>query len=154
MSLDTQLEVFELADRHCSEILPSDLLKETLLTLALLLPRANAKCRRWYSKVAEEMRQHNKELDAAGTDQRLGQRGHEVIEYEYWNDRLAMIMDAFDKSEPKGISQLVVDRRKPLQWYTFWIAVIVLLLTIVFGLIQSITGILQVYAAYHQGKFS
>jgi hypothetical protein len=138
----------------CSQILLDDLLKETLLTLALLIPRANAKCKKWYSKAAREQRQYDIKLDAAAADQRLGQRGRDVDKYHYWNDRLVLIAEAFDKSEPKGVSQLVVDRRKPLQCYTFWIAVVVLLLTVVFGLVQSITGIFQVYAAYHPDKIS
>lgn len=32
--------------------------------------------------------------------------------------------------------------------YTFWVAVLVLLLTVVFGLVQSIEGGLQVYGSF------
>jgi preprotein translocase subunit SecG len=32
--------------------------------------------------------------------------------------------------------------------YTFWVAVLVLVLTIFFGLVQSIEGALQVYASF------
>jgi hypothetical protein len=34
-----------------------------------------------------------------------------------------------------------------VQWYTFWVAALVLGLTIVFGLIQCVEGALQVYLA-------
>ena len=129
-------------------------MKETLLTLALLLPRANPKCKKWYRKAGKEQRRYDIKLDAAAASQRLGQKGHDASKYQYWNDRLALIAEAFDKSEPKGISQLAFDRRKPLQRYTFWIAVVVLLLTMIFGLIQSTAGIFQVYVAYHPVNIS
>ncbi len=99
------------------------------------------------------MKQHGKVLDSAASLQRLWQKESGADEYHYWHGRLELIVMAFEKSEPKGLTQLLVDRRKPLQWLTFWIAVLVLILTIVFGLISSITGILQVYAAYNPEKF-
>ncbi|RBR25180.1 uncharacterized protein FIESC28_02088 [Fusarium coffeatum] len=37
-------------------------------------------------------------------------------------------------------------------WYTFWVAVLVLVLTIFFGLVQSIEGALQVYASFKDMK--
>jgi hypothetical protein len=37
--------------------------------------------------------------------------------------------------------------RKRVQWYTFWVAVLVLLLTIVFGLIQSVSSVVQAWAS-------
>ena len=36
----------------------------------------------------------------------------------------------------------------PINRYTFWVAVLVLVLTIFFGLVQSIEGALQVYASF------
>ena len=39
------------------------------------------------------------------------------------------------------------DDRKKVQWYTFWVAALVLLLTIVFGLVQSVSGVVQAWAA-------
>jgi hypothetical protein len=51
-----------------------------------------------------------------------------------------------DDSSPKTMMQWIRDRRNAVQWYSFWTAV---LLTIFFGLVQSIEGALQVYKAYH-----
>ena len=39
------------------------------------------------------------------------------------------------------------DDRRKVQWYTFWIAALVLLLTIIFGLIQSVSGVVSAWAA-------
>ena len=74
-------------------------------------------------------------------------RDREFDSYKYWNERLEIIVEAYNKSEPKALPQWWNDRRNKVQWYTFWIAALILLLTIVFGFIQSITGILQVYFA-------
>jgi hypothetical protein len=40
-------------------------------------------------------------------------------------------------------------RRKKVQWSTFWAAGVVLVLSVFFGIIQSIEGALQVDEAYH-----
>jgi hypothetical protein len=71
----------------------------------------------------------------------------EVEKYRYWRDRLLTIEEAFDQAEPGTLSQWWFDRRKKVQWYTFWVAIVVLILTISFGLIQSITGIVQAWAS-------
>ena len=49
----------------------------------------------------------------------------------------------------RTINQWWNDRRNGVQWYTFWVAVLVLILTIVFGMAQTVEGALQVYKAYH-----
>ena len=42
------------------------------------------------------------------------------------------------------------DRRKGERWFTFWVAIFIVLLTILFGLAQTIEGAIQVFKAYHQ----
>ena len=74
-------------------------------------------------------------------------KDRKLEDYHFWRERLETIVEAYDSSEPKALPQWWNDRRNKVQWYTFWTAVLILLLTIVFGLIQSITGILQVYYA-------
>ena len=132
-----------------SLLFPEDFLNETLLTLALLLPRANKDCKRWLSKARKRC---SGVIDAEVAEQSLGHQGRLVRTYDYWHDRLVVLAEAFDKTEPKGLSQWWADKRKRVQWFTFWIAVTVLILTIIFGLIQSVTGILQVYVAYNPNK--
>ena len=55
----------------------------------------------------------------------------------------------FDESEPKTLRQWWNDRRKGVQWSTFWVAFVVVLLTILFGLAQTIEGAIQAYNSYH-----
>ncbi|KAK4173528.1 hypothetical protein QBC36DRAFT_55730 [Triangularia setosa] len=51
-----------------------------------------------------------------------------------------------DEAEPGTLSKWWWDRCKRVQWYTFWIAVLVLTLGLLFGIIQSTATILQTHA--------
>lgn len=72
----------------------------------------------------------------------------QLNQYPFWHERLQQIQDLYDKKTPSGLAQWWFDRRNRVQWATFWVAFLVLLLTIIFGLIQSITGVMQVYATF------
>lgn len=43
--------------------------------------------------------------------------------------------------------QLWEDDRKRAQWFTFWVAVLVFVMTVVFGVVQSVAGIVQAWAS-------
>ncbi len=58
-----------------------------------------------------------------------------------------MLKQVYDEAQPKTLRQWWHDRRNGVQWYTFWITVLVLILTVLFGLIQSIEGGIQAYAS-------
>lgn len=58
-----------------------------------------------------------------------------------------MLKQVYDEAQPKTLRQWWHDRRNAVQWYTFWVAVLVLILTVVFGLIQSIEGAIQAYTS-------
>lgn len=73
----------------------------------------------------------------------------QIKQFVLWRDRLVILKQAYDESTPRTMSQWWYDKRNGVQWYTFWVAVLVLFLTIVFGLIQCIEGALQVYKAYN-----
>ena len=70
--------------------------------------------------------------------------------YRYWQDRLMAIEDAFERSKPRSVSQWWHDRRDIQQWSGFWLVVVGIFLTVLFGLIQSITGIIQVIISSRQ----
>jgi hypothetical protein len=73
----------------------------------------------------------------------------QLNKFEYWHDRLVILKDAFDEAEPVTITQWWYDRRRRVQWSTFWIAALVLALTLFFGVVQCIEGGIQAYKAYH-----
>ena len=129
--------------------LPDRLLLETLQTLALIIPRANRDCKTWFKKVYTK---NAETIDHGAGDVELLHWARSPEKYKFWGQRLITIKMAYDASEPKNLGQWWHDRRRRVEWYTFWVAVLVVFLTIVFGLIQSITGVMQVYYASHSGQ--
>ena len=129
-----------------SSLLPDGLAQETLRTLALLFPRPRKrKSRKWYRRLPKEF-----SLDPGLTSCGFLLADDRQLEnFEYWHDRLVVLKQVFDEASPKTISQWWYDRRNSVQWWTFWIAVIVLVWTLITGLIQSIASIMQVYAAFN-----
>lgn len=131
------------------QALPDRLLLETLQTLSLLIPRANRDCKIWFEKVYTKYAEN---IDHGAGDVEMLHWARSPEKYKYWGQRLITIKMAYDASEPKNLGQWWHDRRRRVEWYTFWVAVLVVFLTIVFGLIQSITGVMQVYYASHSGQ--
>jgi hypothetical protein len=73
----------------------------------------------------------------------------DVDDYSFWRDRLVTLHEAYRKAKPTSLKQWWHDRRDSSKWTTFWISVVAILLTLLFGLIQSIAGIIQAIATYH-----
>lgn len=71
----------------------------------------------------------------------------QIEQFRFWRDKLVLLKQVFDEAEPRTLGQWWRDRRSGVQWYTFWVAIIILILTIFFGLVQSIEGAIQVYAS-------
>jgi hypothetical protein len=79
----------------------------------------------------------------------LNAERRQIENFRYWQDRLVILKEVYDEVRPNTLSQWWYDRRNGVQWYTFWVALWVLTLTIIFGLVQCIEGALQVYKAFH-----
>jgi len=73
----------------------------------------------------------------------------QIEKFKFWRDRIIILKQVFDEAKPSTLLQWWYDRRNGKQWYTFWIAVLVLILTFFFGFVQSIEGALQAYKAFH-----
>ncbi|KAH7110879.1 hypothetical protein B0J11DRAFT_620036 [Dendryphion nanum] len=127
-----------------SKIYPDGLVEETLRTLSLLFPQNDKETRKWLQGHCEFDRidQMVRRCDPLALDSR------QIEKFRYWHDRIVMLKQAFDESRPSTVSQWWHDRRNGVQWYTFWVAILILCLTIFFGLVQSIEGALQVYKAF------
>ena len=80
-------------------------------------------------------------------------RPRHLADFDHWRNRLLELHQIFH-SPPVGWTQIWADRRNPLQWYTFWIAIVILVLTVVFGIISTVTGILQTCLAYESVKLA
>lgn len=133
------------ADHALSTVLPDGLAVETLRTLSLLFPMDDVQTKHWLRRQTSGQ---GLDMALAFCDPlKLDDRQFES--FVFWHDRLVVLKQAFDQSRPSTISQWWYDRRNGVQWYTFWVAILVLTLTIFFGLVQSIEGALQVYKAFH-----
>ncbi|EON67720.1 hypothetical protein W97_06863 [Coniosporium apollinis CBS 100218] len=128
-----------------SPLFPDGLAEETLRTLALLFPQTDKDSLKWFKKLPCSL----------GLDKTLVKCGHlrvdsrQIENFRFWHDRLVILKQVFDESRPSTLLQWWCDRRNGVQWYTFWVAILVLFLTIFFGMVQSIESALQVYKAYH-----
>ncbi|KAL4983995.1 hypothetical protein BDW68DRAFT_190839 [Aspergillus falconensis] len=124
-----------------NSLLPRDLVKETLRTISLLFPEGDRNTARKYRS--------NTDID--GRVLRCGQlhgMQRDINYFFHWRDRVVMLKQKYDDTHPKTINQWWWDRRNGVQWYTFWVAILILILTTLFGLVQSVEGALQVYKAF------
>lgn len=119
-------------------------IEESLRTLSLLFPQNDRKTRRW---LAGQIAEHNLDpaLSRCGN---LRAQTRRFEQFSFWRDRLVILKQAFDESSPRGLTQWWNDRRNSVQWYTFWVAILVFLMTVFFGLVQSVEGALQVYLSW------
>ncbi|TVY85451.1 hypothetical protein LSUE1_G000134 [Lachnellula suecica] len=153
---DTAVEVFHYASflqfhqNSNSSIIPAALVEETLRTLALLFPEHDKAVKVWFERQQKQLQTARRmPLDALAREcGQLKAEERQIDRFVYWHDRLVILKQVFDEAEPRNIAQWWNDRRKRVQWYTFWVAAVVLALTVFFGLVQSIEGALQVYLAY------
>ncbi|MCJ1273765.1 hypothetical protein MMC21_001558 [Puttea exsequens] len=122
---------------------PKDLVDETIRTIALLIPPILGERNPWF---LAQLRKHK--IDAeAGLCDRLNSSERQIDKFHYWRDRLVLLKRTFDDAEPRTVSQLWWDDRRKTQWFTFWVAVLVFVTTIFFGVVQSVAGIVQAWAS-------
>ncbi|KAE8441857.1 hypothetical protein EG329_004212 [Mollisiaceae sp. DMI_Dod_QoI] len=128
-----------------SSLFPPGLIDETIQTLKLLFPGTDRETRKWFRRVSTQHGLDKKVLKCG----RLRAEDRRIENFHFWHDRLVILKQIFDEAEPDTLSQWWYDRRKRVQWYTFWVAAWVLALTILFGLTQCVEGALQVYKAFN-----
>jgi hypothetical protein len=116
---------------------PDDILEETENTLRLLFPPVELKSAKRTKLVAEKEGVDIEAAIAAYASLDLGS-------YPFWHERLEKVQKTYDAAHPKRMKQWWFNRRDKVAWATLWVAVIVFVLTVVFGMIQSVTSIMQV----------
>ncbi|KAK5629982.1 hypothetical protein RRF57_005697 [Xylaria bambusicola] len=126
------------------QLFPPGFIDETLRTLALLLPQNDTRTQGW---IATQVEAHELDPQLAECGS-LNTHARRFENFSYWNNRLVVLKQALDEARPQTLSQWWHDRRNGVQWYTFWVAILVFLVTIVFGLVQSVEGALQVYLSW------
>lgn len=146
---DTRIAIYHhasfLVRQRDNSIFPPGFIDETIRTLSLLFPQYDKKSRKWF-KIQQKKYCLDEKVSDSG---HLTTEERQVENFIFWHDRLGILKQVFDEAEPSTIAQWWRDRRRRVQWYTFWVAAIVLLLTTFFGMIQCIEGVFQVYKAYY-----
>lgn len=135
----TALDLYEKSGM--GTIFPPGFLEETRRTLSLVLPIADDKTKSW---LKSEQRKTKLDPVIASCPHLPAAQRH-IKNFPFWGDRLVIIKDVYDEHQPRGISQMWRDNRNQVQWWTFWIAIVVFLLTVT----ACVEGALQVYKAYH-----
>lgn len=143
-----QVSALSLHKASKTSLLPADLVDETIRSISLLIPPILGERNPWF---LQQRKKHN--IDAhAGLCDRLNSSQRQIDRFVYWRDRLVLLKRTFDDAEPRNISQLWWDDRKKTQWFTFWVAVLVFIMTVFFGVIQSVAGIVQAWASVQSLK--
>ena len=137
-------KVLLISQLESCDILPEAFVLETIRTLDLLFPFGEAGTQKYLDRGGQFF------YRASSRDQ---PRPTNLSEFHYWHSRLAELHDVFHQA-PKSIPQIWHDRRNPVQWWTFWLAVIIAVLTIMFGILASYTGFKQVMLAEQSYRMS
>ena len=131
-----------------SELYEEAFIEENLDTLRILLPEHDKDRKSWFRN---QLQQYH--LDpAANQNSHLSTASRQIELFRCWRDRLVILKQVFDDSEPQTIKQWWSDRRSGVRCATFWVGFVVVLLTILFDLAQSVEGALQVHKSYHPWK--
>ena len=120
-----------------SNLFPDGFLDEVGRTICRFFPTDGLKDARRARKLQEK---YVVDLEAQITHQETSQ----LRDYKFFGERLALIKNAYDLTKPRKLKHWWFDRRNRAEWWTLLIAITVFLLTLVFGIISSVTGILQV----------
>ena len=130
---DTRITIFHHASflecHRTNDIFPPGFIEETIRTLALLIPDKNS--RQWFRMQCSKWFLDEKAPDCG----HLSTEERQIENFVFWHDRLVILKQVFDETEPSTLAQW---------WCDIWVAALVLHLTIIFGVIQCIEGGLQV----------
>jgi len=114
-------------------LIPKQVLDETLWTLDILFPYGDPKTLSFLADKKQPL--HRIHYPSVSTPS-------DLQSFKIWRRRLEDLIAAFN-ALPVGYRQLRYNRNNPMQWWTFWLAALITLLTIVFGMISSITALEQ-----------
>ncbi|KAF8531199.1 hypothetical protein BDD12DRAFT_810907 [Trichophaea hybrida] len=64
--------------------------------------------------------------------------------FQFYGTRLEALKEALSSAKKVSTKQLWFDRRSRQAWFTLWVAVVVFVLTVIFGILSSVTSVMQV----------
>lgn len=101
---------------------PLKVLCDARRSLALLFPI-------WDEGTAAFLERENKSFNSYGPFENA--QSLSLMDFEHWRDRLLELHEDIFLSPPLSWAQLWRDRRNPQQFWTFWVALAILILTVV-----------------------
>ncbi|KAL7810886.1 hypothetical protein V8C26DRAFT_422661 [Trichoderma gracile] len=123
---------------------PELFIQETLNTIGLLFPPHDNKTTTWLKSLTKI----DPQLMRCDSIERYKLR---FGDFNYWHDRLVILKQVLDESSPVTLSQRWYDRRNCLRWYTFWIAIPLVAITVFFGVVHSVEAAVQIYLTCKSG---
>ena len=114
--------------------MPLKVLEETKLSLDLLFPF-------WDSRTVALLAKEEQDFHEYGPFEVT--RTLTLLDFDHWRDRLLELHEEIFQSPPVSWAQLWRDRRSPQQFWTFWIAIMILGLTI----LSTVATIIQAWAS-------
>jgi hypothetical protein len=78
-----------------------------------------------------------------------GSRPLKLRGFKYMREHLLELYEEVFLSPPASWAQLWSDRRNPQQWFTFWLALIIAILTVIatfFTILGTVTSMIQTWA--------
>ena len=136
------------ANAECSVLYPKGLLEEVDRTLELLFPTGKLKSAERVRRISRKQKVDIEAFRMWADMEELMK--YQCSSYQFFGERLAELQSRYDSTRPKSLCQWWYDRRNLREWAALWIAVVAFALTVVFGVIGAVTGILQVYAAFRR----
>lgn len=115
-------------------LLPLTVLEETKLTLDLLFPF-------WDNRTVALLEDEKQNFHEYGSFEAT--RTLTLMDFDHWQDRLLELHEEIFLSPPISWAQLWRDRRSPQQFWTFWIAIMILVLTV----FSTVATIIQAWAS-------
>ena len=115
-------------------LIPVKVLKETILSLDLLFPF-------WDNRTVALLDCEKQTFHRYGPY--AVSRTLTLLDFDHWQDRLLELHEEVFQSPPVSWAQLWRDRRNPQQFWAFWVAMTILLLTI----LSTVATIIQAWAS-------
>jgi hypothetical protein len=140
------ISVLKLLQRSATaqSVFPQGLFDETCNSISLLCPYGDRQVRTWV-----ETEQRTQKLDPGLTEwcrgYHLRPSGRQIQSFSYWRDSLIIVKEIYDEREPRTMKHFWRDHRRPVQWWTFWIAITAFFLSLAACILTAI----QVYKAYY-----
>jgi hypothetical protein len=119
---------------------------ETLATIDFLFPSYDPKSSDYLRQLQEECDLDEHILQPHAPPPRNDD------EFTFYRAKLAILFNELNNPESFSIKQLWDDRRDKQRWLTLWIAVIVFILTVLFGVISTVTAIMEASFSYRSLK--